>query len=80
MNQRYGDSDFATVVQTALDGDAWVPKTVMAKVVEGSVTLEGQVAWNFERDAAERTVHDLGAVGRVYNNIVVASQNHQDAR
>lgn len=79
MDQRYGDSDFATEVQTALDSDAWVPSTVTAKVKQGAVTLEGQVSWNFERDAAERTVNDLKAAGRVYNNIVVASNTTKTA-
>ena len=39
-------------------------KSVTAKVQEGMVTLEGQVAWNYQRDAAERAIRYLRALSR----------------
>lgn len=66
--------DIAAIVQQALAADAWVPKTVTVKAQAGSIILEGQVAWNFQRDAAERTTYDLRSVGKVHNNIVVEAQ------
>jgi osmotically-inducible protein OsmY len=33
-----------------------------AKVHQGAVTLEGEVTWKFERDAAERAVRHLAGV------------------
>jgi osmotically-inducible protein OsmY len=60
------DSDIAAAVQSALNWNVFTPSSVTAKVQHGTVTLEGQVAWNFERDAAERAVRNL--VGVVYVN------------
>jgi len=51
-----------------------VPKTVTAKVTSGSVTLEGQATWNFEREAAERAVSYLTGVVSVVNNVALKSQ------
>lgn len=71
--------EIVAIVQLALTADAWVPKTVTVRAQAGSIILEGQVAWNFQRDAAERTTHDLRGIGKVHNNIVVEAQapNHQ---
>jgi osmotically-inducible protein OsmY len=65
------DSDIAAAVQSALTWDVYVPKTVTAKVQQGAVTLEGQVVWMYERDAAERAVRYLAGVVSVYNAILI---------
>ena len=64
-----GDSDIAAATQSALEWDVNVPATVTAKVERGSVTLEGQVTWNYERDAAERAIRQLAGVVAVNNSI-----------
>lgn len=68
------DSDIAIAVQNALKWDVFTPKSVTAKVQNSAITLEGQVAWNFERDAAERAVRNLTGVVSVYNSIVLKPQ------
>lgn len=40
-------------------------------VQNGAVTLEGQVRWNFERDAAEKSVRYLTGVVSIYNSITL---------
>ena len=65
------DSDIAAATQTALTWNVSVPKTVTASVARGIVTLEGQVTWNFERDAAEQAIRYLTGVVAVYNNVVI---------
>jgi len=66
------DSDIAGAVQSALKWDVLTPSTVTAKVQDGAVTLEGKVKWNFERDAAEKSVRYLTGVVSVYNWITLA--------
>lgn len=68
------DSDIAAAVQSALKWDVLTPKSVTAKVQNCAVTLEGQVTWNFERDAAERAVRYLTGVLAVYNTITLKPQ------
>ncbi len=65
------DSDIASAVQNALTWDVFTPTSVTAKVQNGAVTLEGQVKWNFERDAAEKAVRYLTGVVSVYNSITL---------
>jgi osmotically-inducible protein OsmY len=62
------DSEIAAAIQSALQWDVFVPKAVTAKVQQGEVTLEGQVAWNFEREAAERAVRRIVGVVLVRNS------------
>jgi osmotically-inducible protein OsmY len=44
------------------------------RAMSGLVTLEGEVKWNFEREAAERAVRYLTGVGDVYNAITLEPQ------
>ena len=65
------DSSIAGAVQGALKWDVFVPAAVTAKVEQGWVTLEGQVPWNYQRDAAERAVRFLAGVVGVSNSITL---------
>lgn len=65
------DSDIAAAVQHALKWDVFTPNSVTAKVQNSAVTLEGQVKWNFEREAAESAVRYLTGVVAVYNSITL---------
>jgi len=68
---KHNDSEIAEAVQNALKWNVYVPTSVTAKVQRGAVTLEGEVTWNYQRDAAERTVRYLTGVIAVYNSIVL---------
>jgi osmotically-inducible protein OsmY len=65
------DSEIAAAVHSALSWDVRVPESVAATVHLGSVTLSGQVAWNHERNAAERAVRHLKGVVTVHNAITL---------
>ena len=56
------DTEIAEAIQSAFKWDVLVPKEVTAKVHNGMATLEGQVTWNYQRDAAERAVRHLAGV------------------
>lgn len=68
------DTDIATAVQSALRWDVFVPKTVTAKVANGYVTLEGEAIWNYQREAAERSVRYLTGVVAVVNAVTLKPQ------
>ncbi len=66
------DSDIAKAAVTALELDFVVPRNnVTVSVTGGWVTLKGQVAWQYQKEAAARVVRDLAGVLGVSNQIVV---------
>jgi osmotically-inducible protein OsmY len=65
------DSTLAEEIARELSWNSLVPDTVDAEVRNGFVTLRGDVAWSFERDAAERAVRNVIGVTGVSNLIVV---------
>jgi len=66
------DADIAHAVVTALSSNVLVPADrIKATVENGWVTLEGQVDWNFEREAAEDAVRYLSGVKGVTNLITI---------
>ena len=70
-DHKQSDSDIAAAVLSALKWDVFVPKAVTAKVQDGTVTLEGQVTWNYERDSAERAARYLMGVVHINNFISI---------
>ena len=70
-DHKHSDSEIAEAVQSALRWNVYIPKAVTAKVQQGAVTLEGQVVWNYQRDAAEKAVRYLTGVTTVYNYVTL---------
>ena len=69
------DAEIAHAVVTALLWNPQVPrKQIMARVSRGWVTLEGEVDWPFEREAAEHAVRYLTAVKGVTSLITVRAR------
>jgi len=68
---RRSDSDIAQAIQSALQWDVLVPNEVIATVQNGTVTLEGAVAWNFQRQSAERALRNLPGVINVVNSVTI---------
>ena len=79
-DHKHSDSEIAEAVQSALRWNVYTPKTVTAKVQQGAVTLEGQVTWNFQRDAAERAVRYLTGVTTVYNYVTLKQPEVSETR
>ena len=65
------DTDLAHQVVSALSWDIEVPGTVKAKVENGWVALEGEVEWQYQRNAAERAVRYLTGIKGVTNLVTI---------
>jgi VCBS repeat-containing protein len=66
------DTEIAHTAVSAMQWDIQVPDDrIRAKVENGWVTLEGDVEWQYQRNAAERAVRYLTGVKGVSNLITV---------
>ena len=73
------DLDIANEVVTALKSNWVVPKDkVKVKVEDGWITLDGEVPWNYQREAAKKAVTYLSGVKGVTNNIKIKSETHDE--
>jgi osmotically-inducible protein OsmY len=71
-DSRRTDEDIAVAVVHALKWNLFVPaKKIKVTVNKGWVTLEGEVSWQFQKNAAERAVRNLTGVTGVSNYITV---------
>jgi osmotically-inducible protein OsmY len=71
------DNEIAKEVVDALKWNWQVPNdTVKVKVEKGWVTLDGELAWNYQREAAKKAVNYLMGVKGVTNNIKIKSEVH----
>jgi osmotically-inducible protein OsmY len=69
------DGELAVAGQAALDADKFVPKgAVDVDVLEGRVTLSGEVRRHYQRLAAEHAVGRLDGVLGVTNNIAITRE------
>ncbi|MCX7279906.1 MAG: BON domain-containing protein [Burkholderiales bacterium] len=68
------DNDIAAEIVNAYKWNWEVPSgKVKAKVEKGWVTLEGELSWKFQSDAAAKAVKSLEGVSGVSNNIKIKS-------
>lgn len=65
------ETDIAKEVERALKGTSNVPDTVKAEIDGHSVTLTGEVPWDYQRRAAKRAVQNLRGVYTVYSTITL---------
>lgn len=66
------DEEIADACINALNADYGVPaESVKPLICNGFVTLEGQVDWKYQKDAAARAVRYLTGVKGVVNNVVI---------
>jgi osmotically-inducible protein OsmY len=71
-DKKRGDDQIAQRAVDLLDWDASVPDgAIRVKVHDGWVHLEGEVNWQFQRQAAEADVRKLSGVVGVTNNITL---------
>jgi len=64
FDSKRGDDQIAAAAAERLSWDVSVPDAVKVKVEKGWVTLDGQVEWYYQKDAAQRDVRNLfGVVG-----------------
>lgn len=68
------NEEIANEVLTSLKSNWSVPKDkVTVKVEDGWVTLEGELPWNYQKEAAKSAVNYLSGVKGVTNNITIKS-------
>jgi osmotically-inducible protein OsmY len=73
------DNDVATEVLNAYQRNVEVPRDkVKVKVEKGWVTLEGELEWNFQKEAAKDAVRDLSGVVGVTNNITIKADTQDE--
>lgn len=71
------NAEIATEVLAALKSNWSVPKDKVTVTVEnGWVTLEGELPWNYQKEAAKSAVNYLTGVMGVTNNIKIKSESH----
>ncbi len=71
------DGDIAKEILSAYKWNFQVPNdTVKVKVENGWVTLEGELNWNYQRDAAKDAVSHLSGVKGVTNSLTIKSETH----
>ncbi|RNA62958.1 BON domain-containing protein [Chryseobacterium nematophagum] len=69
------DAEVATEVLNTFKSNYTIPdNNIKIKVEDGWVTLEGQLPWNYQREAAERAVKYLSGVKGVLNKIKIKSE------
>ena len=68
------DTEIAQAAANALQWNTQVPhERIEVTVSDGWVALEGDVDWNYQKEAAEKSVRDLTGVKGVTNLITVAA-------
>lgn len=71
------DAAIATSVLSALKADWSVPDDkITVKVEDGWVTLEGKLAWNYQKEAARNAIKYLAGVKGVVNSIKIHADLH----
>jgi osmotically-inducible protein OsmY len=66
------DNEIATDVLNAMRWDAMVPhEDLKVKVENGWVNLDGELHWNFQKEAAKNSIKNLTGVMGVINNIKI---------
>jgi len=69
--------EIANEVLTALKSNWSVPNDkVTVKVEDGWVTLDGELPWNYQKEAAKNAVNYLTGVKGVINNIKIKAESH----
>ncbi|MEW5916369.1 MAG: BON domain-containing protein [Gemmatimonadota bacterium] len=67
--QERSDTEIAHAVANVLKWDSEVPDAVKARVDNGWIWLEGDVEWQFQKEAAERAIRYLTGVRGVTNTV-----------
>lgn len=73
------DGEIASDIINALSWDWQVPSNrIKVKVEDGWVTLDGELNWNYQKEAANKTVSKLQGVKWLTNNITIKSETRGD--
>jgi osmotically-inducible protein OsmY len=71
--QQRNDTEIASAALNAIKWDTSVPDDKLKLSVEdGRITLEGQLTWQYQKNAAEQAVRSLNGVKGVINSITIS--------
>lgn len=71
------DAEIATEILNTLKWNWEIPSDdIIVKVENGWVRLDGEVQWNYQRDAAKKAVKQLSGVLGVTNDIKLSAETH----
>jgi osmotically-inducible protein OsmY len=74
---RHDDTDVAQAAVNALRWNTWLPQdAVTVTVKDGWITLEGSLAWQYQKQEAQNAVSHLRGVTGVTNQITVQPRVH----
>ncbi len=69
------DKEIAKAAANALEWNTTIPKEkIMVKVDDGFVFLTGEVTWEYQKNAAKKTVENLLGVKGVFNDIEIVQK------
>ncbi len=68
------DEDIATIAFNTLEWNYSVPKDIKVAVEKGWITLDGEVDWDYQRQAAKDSVSNILGVYGVSNNIKIKNK------
>ncbi|MBI5539426.1 MAG: BON domain-containing protein [Bacteroidia bacterium] len=72
-------NDIANEILNAFKWSWEIPTDkIKVKVEDGWVTIDGEVKWNFQKEAANKAVNNLIGVKGVTNNIAIKTETHDD--
>jgi osmotically-inducible protein OsmY len=75
------DADIARTAQNVLEWITYLPKGAVSVMVEGGwVTLSGELAWEYQKQAAAQAVHHLMGVTGLSNQIAIRPRESLGAR
>ncbi len=73
------DNEIATEIINAFKWNWKIPNDkIQVKVENGWVSLDGEVNWNYQKDAAKSVISDLMGVKGVVNSIKIKSETHDE--
>lgn len=71
------DEEIAADIATAFYWNQLVPADkIRIRVEKGWVTLEGELFWNYEREAAEKSIGYLDGIKGLTNDLLIKSEAH----
>lgn len=73
------DSEIATAVLNSLKSNRDIPfDKIQVEVENGHVTLDGKLEWNHQKEAAQKTVSNIGGIKVLTNNIKIETDSPDD--
>ena len=78
-SSKKADTEITTEVLNAFKWNWEIPSNkVKVKVEDGLVTLEGELSWNYQREAVKLSVRNLDGVKGITNRLKIKSETYDE--